>query len=532
MAAVDPGILQYLDALEHFRKERPPRQYDHPVAIVGCGMAGVTAALDLKRRGRENFVMFDRMSVWGGTTWNDVANATTKLQTEKASYHPMYLDFLTPVDPKLKTWPARDRIQEAVEETAEAQGLTEKAKMACDVNLITKVGDPLAGGHYTIRFVEDQGALTEMTVAAVVVCAGVFYVPRDLKWPGRDDFGGYITHGSYDMMNPKKLKDNSVVIVGHGGFVIENVRTCVEYAAKAVKVVCRRRHFSGPKIASWLVSSQLVPVPGTILLKAFQVMYNLLGVDVWAHPCVQTDKNRSMAYIEQGATFGVTDIYFLACAYGFCEVIEDEVEKLSKHTVHTAKGRELECQVILKCLGSESDHSYDEVMGLKEMKGYWINGEPLRASLTMASGVHAKNFGSFSVGPYFAGAVTSINYIIDYPEDLFTIELPAAKPIKGKPGYVVSTSYALACGMLIGGIPGLGWQLGAVDRLKAMKTSAAHPKEAHLAECMAEWTAYIAQMKKQGQIAADAEEIPYPYTIEIIDELIADCERDFMKRQK
>ena len=67
--------------------------------------------------------------------------------------------------------------------------------------------------------------------------AGVFYNPIDLKWPGREDFGGflaqrlyeggtmcgpprlarsksstagYVTHGSYDGIDYDKLKDARV----------------------------------------------------------------------------------------------------------------------------------------------------------------------------------------------------------------------------------------------------------------------------------------------------------------------------------
>jgi len=525
--APNEAIQGYLDALRQFRESKPPRQYQHPIAIIGAGMGGVTTALDLQNRGRENFVLIDRMCAWGGTTWNDVANGTTKLQTEKASYSPQYLNFLKPVDPTMKTWPSRDSIQQMIERTAEEAGLPDKAHLGCDVESIKRIGDPFKEGHYVVKFSNDEGGVTELKASAVVACMGVFYIPRDVKWPGRENYGGYITHGSYDMQDPKKLKGNQVVIVGHGGFTIENVRTCVEYGAMGVTVICKLRHFSGPKISSWLVSSQEVPLPGHLLLKSFQVMYNLLGIDVWAHPCITTDKTRSMAYIKQGATFGVTDIYFLANAYGFCKVVEDEIKQLSHHTVETEKGQQITCQVILKCMGSELDHSFDDVMGLKEIKGYWVNGEPLCASLTMASGVHAKNFGSFSVGPYFAGAVTTINYIIDYPEELFTVDLPVSKPTGGKPGYYVSNAYALSCGVLINGLAGLAWQLDAVNRLKAMKTQAAHPKEAHLAECVKEWEMYIAMMKKQGQIPADAEEFPYPYTIEMIDGLLNEAYEHF-----
>ena len=41
----------------------------------------------------------------------------------------------------------------------------------------------------------------------------------------------------------------------------------------------------------------------------------LLGVDVWSHPVVNANADRSSAVLTQTTTFGVTDIYFLACYY-------------------------------------------------------------------------------------------------------------------------------------------------------------------------------------------------------------------------
>merc|ERR1719210_1210023 len=127
-------------------------------------------------------------------------------------------------------------------------------------------------------------------------------------------------------------------------------------------------------MVSWLVSSQEFPVPGHIFVKAFQVMYDIIGFDCWSHRGVQTDKNRSMAFLSQETTFGVTDVYFLAYAYGLVEVYEDEIQKLSHHCAHTQKGDKIECQVIMKCLGSECDPDLDDVYELTELKGYWVNG--------------------------------------------------------------------------------------------------------------------------------------------------------------
>ena len=63
-------------------------------------------------------------------------------------------------------------------------------------------------------------------------------------------------------------------IVGHGGFTIENVRTCVERKSKKIYVVCRHRHLAGPKMVSWMVSGAAIPIPGPFVVEAFQMMYD------------------------------------------------------------------------------------------------------------------------------------------------------------------------------------------------------------------------------------------------------------------
>jgi len=216
----------------------------------------------------------------------------------------------------------------------------------------------------------------------------------------------------------------------------------------------------------------------------------------------------------------------------------DEIEKLSHHRVHTKKGDEFECQVIMKCLGSECDPDMDAVFELTELKGYWVNGEPLCALMLMAHGVQAKNYASFSVGPFFSGAVTTLCYFLDYPEELLPIipNLPGHKASAEGPAFYTKGSYMLACGVILGSNRDLGWQLQAMDQLKARKTTEAHTKEGHLAECIREWDAYIQMFKDQGQIPADAKYIPYPYTIEIMDELLGDAirywENEMAKKNK
>ncbi|CAE8642538.1 unnamed protein product [Polarella glacialis] len=506
--------------------DQKPRQYEHPIAIMGAGMGGMLSAIDLLKRGRSEFVIFERCDGFGGTTWRETANKTTKLQTEKGTYHADYMDPTEQVDCSLKTWPSRDALLEMFCKAADKHGLPSQTRFSTSIQKVEVKGDPLAGGYYDIEIQHD--ASEHFRASALISCPGVFYLPTDLKLPGKESFGGYITHGSYDSIKIEKLKDEVVVVLGHGGFAIENVRTCVEYKAKKIMVVSRRRHLAGPKVVSWLVSRSPVPIPGQVVVDAFQVMYGTTGFDVWSHPGVATNAERSHAIITQSTTFGVTDIYFLALQYGLCEIVEDEIQKLSDHCVHLNSGKSFQCGVIMKCLGSQADPDFDDLIGLQQVTGFWANGSPLLPILTVSKGVQARNFGGFSLGPAYAAQIKVNNWFLDFPEAFASVKDALPKKKRGAGDectYVLSGGHVLTTMMVVaGGIPWIAAELGEMDKLKAMKTQAAHPQEEFLAECVGEWEMYIDMMKENGQIPADAPRVPYPYTAELVEELISKSE--------
>lgn len=510
------------------------RQYDHPIGILGAGIGGMFHAVQLLKEGRDDFIIFERYEGFGGTTWKDVANETTKLQTEKGTYLVDYLDPEVMPEEELKTWPPKDQIIDMCENAAEKHGLAEKAKFNADVKKVEKKGDTLNGGYYQVEFTNEDDKTEFVKVSAFIACPGVFYNPIDLKMEGRESFGGYITHGSYDGINYDKLKDARVCIIGHGGFTIENVRTCVEKKASKIYVLCRHQHLSGPKMVSWMVSGAAFPIPGKVVVDSMQLMYDLVGVDVWKHPVVSTNADKTSTILTQSTTFGVTDIYFLARHYGLCEIVDGEVEKLSKEKIHVNTGREIECNVIMKCLGSTGDPNFDDMMCMEELNGWWVNGDPLLPVVAPAKGVQAKNFGGFSLAPGYAGQVLANLYFVDNPERFGPVKdwLPKQKRDPNYSyNYIYKGASVLATMVILQGqFPDLAEKCQAADTLKSKKHLETHPMEKHLAQCMEEWEMYIKMMKDHGQIAKDAPEPKYPYTKENMQALL-DESGDMLKKE-
>jgi hypothetical protein len=253
-------------------------------------------------------------------------------------------------------------------------------------------------------------------------------------------------------------------------------------------------------------------------------MYDLVGFDPWSAFSVQTNENRTYAQITQPTIFGVTDIYFLAGYYGLMEVVVDDIKRLTRHTVVTKKNSKITCEVVVKATGTGPSRKRDKELGIKEVVGQWVNGDQLRPVSLGVKGVQAQNFASFSVGPGFAPQIKQFGWFLDYPSDweLVKDKLPRHAADEKFPAYVVGAAYPMPMGVALStAIPMLAYETGVMGALKSMKQKQAHPLPEYLAQCTAEWNAYIQYFRKHGMVD-DRPDPPYPYTEEAM--------REFCKR--
>lgn len=103
---------------------------------------------------------------------------------------------------------------------------------------------------------------------------------------------------------------------------------------------------------------------------------------------------RTHATIVQKSRFGIGDMYYLVVHMGKCEVVDDDVKRLSARMAHLHSGRKLSASVILKV---------DNRLQVKEMHGYWPNADNRRFIPSEGPGVSANNFPSTSL---FPGAIS------------------------------------------------------------------------------------------------------------------------------
>lgn len=502
---------------------RKIKKYDHPIVVIGAGLGGIQTMLMLQMK-RKDIICFDKCDDFGGHSWINVANRFTKLQTEKGTYH---VDFINPgnevptmfKDSTYKTWPTRDQLLTMFRESARAHGLYEFTRFQMNVEKVR----PMPGrAEYSVQVTPEGGHESEEDSTELTIASAVMAWPGNLtrcnmiEFPGEEEFGGYIEYSSFCKFDYSKARGKEVILYGHGAFTIENVRTLLEHRCTKVSVLCRKRNLCGMKVVSWMVGLAPVPIPGNVMLEAFEPMYKLADFDVWSAHSVKTDAKRSFAHISQKTVFGVTDIYFLAAYYGIMEIVVDEIKRLTPGVAHTKKGKKIPCDVIVKAVGTVPCFSIDKMLGLKALHGLWVNGDPLRPCVCNAMYVEARNFSSFSSGPAYASMAPAINWFVDYPEDWNAVKdmMPVNKPGE-RPGYVPSASHMTPTFHQFNSVPALANHLSIFDGLKARKQGEAHPVEEYIADCKREWEGYIRAFKKFGMID-DRPEPAYPYTGEMV----------------
>mmetsp|Transcript_21850 Transcript_21850/g.61079 ORF Transcript_21850/g.61079 Transcript_21850/m.61079 type:complete len:622 (+) Transcript_21850:86-1951(+) len=523
---------------------RKKATYDDPFVIIGAGHVGLRHGLWLMKHKSTNFVIFDRRSKVGGTSWIAQANRNSKLQTEMGTYHLQY-DEDNPIPKNMSTWPSRDELLQHFAQVSEEYGLMPYVKLNMSVKRVEFL-DPKAVSQAMVVHIEAtdgkyEGVLPpESTGMGIdkIRCDAIFMYPGNLSFPrkepymGEDTFGGDIVYAMFDAFDYEGVRGQNVVIVGHGAFAVENVRTCCEYSAKQIYMVCRRRNLACPRFASWFVNQSDPALSGAMFMKALEPMYALTPWDPWTYHSVISTVSRSNAAIQQKARFGIGDVYFLAVYMQKCEVIVDGVKRLTQGTVHLGSGRKLEAPVILKLLGFEGDFEVDRLLKIKEVNGFWVNGDYRRYTASEGPGVSASNFGGTSLSPGAISWVAQGTHMMWYPSDFKTMINSGMLPVhqaeleKGKPAYMLDATIQTAMGFIIPALcPLLGEMSAAWGQMKRRKQLACHPMQAFIDEAAAEWDEYGRSWKAEYPSHRDPP--PYPYDYKTVQAFL-----DMSERQK
>jgi NAD(P)-dependent dehydrogenase (short-subunit alcohol dehydrogenase family) len=340
-----------------------------PVLIIGAGLGGVGFARKLEKLGVATIVLERRDSIGG--VWSSLANMHSRVQIDSPAYSFDSASPLATGDHRWRTvFPGRNEVlQQAAAVSSE---LKEPIHFNCEVVFIRKVGEREYEADY-----RQAGVTRSVRVSGVAALTGGLHHPVEHQFTDEHLFLGHVGMGIADDTPPEKFNDASVVIVGHGAFAIENMRTALENGARHVTIICRRRNLVVSTLCNWMINSIHGATPVNDVVDIMRPFYDLCGIDIESLPTLSQEIDGTFV-LDQSTVPAASDVYFLAQALGKVTVIEDEIASLAARSVSTRRGMEVEANVLLKCLGSHTDQAgLLKIFGEdSRVEGLWVNGDP------------------------------------------------------------------------------------------------------------------------------------------------------------
>src|SRR4051794_1099504 len=188
------------------------------VGILGAGFGGLGAAIRLKQRGDDDFLVFERAADVGGTWW---ANTYPGCQCDIPSH--LYSFSFAPNPDWTRTYPKQPELRDYLRRTAEQHGVYER------VRLSTEVTD----ARWDADANRWQLTTTDGPYPADVVVAapGPLSEPSIPELPGIEDFEGTIFHTA-TWNHDHDLRGRRVAVVGTGASAIQVVPEIAEVAER------------------------------------------------------------------------------------------------------------------------------------------------------------------------------------------------------------------------------------------------------------------------------------------------------------
>ncbi|MEU5718142.1 KR domain-containing protein [Streptomyces sp. NPDC020403] len=340
-----------------------------PVLVIGAGMGGISFARRLEKLGVAAIVLEKRDGVGG--VWSSLANADSRVQIDSPAYS---FDSASPMVHGDHRWqavfPGRGEVLQ--QSNSVASELKEPIRFNCEVVSVRKVREQ----EYEAEYLQG-GVSKSVRVSGVAALTGGLHRPVQHRFRDEHLFVGHVGLGVADDTPPERFNDASVVIVGHGAFALENMRTALENGARHVTIICRRRNLVVSTLCNWMINSNEGPTPLNDVVDIMRPFYELCGVDMEALPSLSQDADGGFV-LDQSTVPAASDVYFLAQALGKVTVIETEIDYVSPHAVVTECGKEVEADVLLKCLGSQTDRTVlSKIFGENSrVEGLWVDRDP------------------------------------------------------------------------------------------------------------------------------------------------------------
>jgi len=338
-----------------------------PVLVIGAGIGGLSFARQLELAGLPVDVV-DIQPAAGGV-WNLHANVDSKLQIDSPAYD--FDSTQLPLD-KDHRWqlafPAQPKIHEDCNRIA--QELKQAVQYQTKVSKVEKTGEQ----EYKVSFLSN-GVTTENRYSGVVSMTGGLHTPKRHEFPHEASFLGAIAYGIGNDLSREKFNGANVIIVGHGAFALENMRTALENGANHVTILCRRRNLVMSTFCNWLLNSAPGVMSVSDVMEVMRPFYQATGIEIDDLPSFMFD-DAGERVLDQTTVPPGSDLFFLAQMAGKVSVVVDEIESVNARGVSTKQGQHLSADILLKCLGFSTESRISQLFGEDaDVQGLWINGD-------------------------------------------------------------------------------------------------------------------------------------------------------------
>lgn len=361
-----------------------------PILVIGAGLGGLTFARKLKKKNIPVIVM-EKNSKIGGV-WNNIANSTSKLQIDSCAYGFDCIEQFSEDDLKWENiYPSTKEIIELSEQVKEELG--NEIYFNTTVETVEKIDDD----SYKISYSNDN-IKKEIIVSGVAVFTGGLHTPQKYEFKNEGNFVGDIKYGIRGDLNHNQYKDKDIVIVGHGAFAIENMRTALEHGANHVTIICRKKNLVLSNVCNWIINSNENAVSMNDVVKIMRPFYEMCGLDI---EDLETIKQQDDDFVlNQKSVPAGSDIYFLAQALGKLTVKIGEIAQINENSIITLDNEELKADIIIKCLGFKTDTTIISKMFGEDatINGLWINND--------------KNLMIYNDGINFSQALTNVKSLL------------------------------------------------------------------------------------------------------------------------
>ncbi|KAK7271453.1 hypothetical protein RJT34_27376 [Clitoria ternatea] len=234
------------------------------VAVVGAGVAGLTAARELRRQGLE-VVIFEKTDHIGGT-WKYDPNIDSdpigldpnREVVPTSLYHSLrtnlprqLMGFVDYPFPKrdggdMRTFPGHEEVLWFLNKFADEFALRGLVRFGTEVVRVERVGGRNDSWVVESRMMNDS--LSEEIFEAVVVCSGHFTQPRLPTIPGIEKWPGYQIH-SHNYRVPEPFRGQIVVVIGFASSAFDISREIAK-VAKEVHIASRSSDIKVMKLES------------------------------------------------------------------------------------------------------------------------------------------------------------------------------------------------------------------------------------------------------------------------------------------